>query len=84
MPAKDQSYVLGVLNHDQLRRSLFSARCITEGRSARGGRERGLAVADKPDSHDICFIANGDTAGFLEQRLGTRPATSWTWRGQGW
>ena len=30
-------------------------------------RDRGLAVADKPDSHDICFIANGDTAGFLEQ-----------------
>ena len=36
-------------------------------------RNRGLAVADKPDSHDICFIANGDTAGFLEQRLGHRP-----------
>ena len=27
---------------------------------------RGLAVADKPDSHDICFIADGDTAGFLQ------------------
>jgi len=36
-------------------------------------RNRGLAVADKPDSHDICFIANGDTAGFLEQKLGHRP-----------
>jgi len=29
-----------------------------------------LAVADKPDSHDICFIADGDTRGFLERRLG--------------
>ncbi len=28
---------------------------------------RGLAVADKPDSHDICFIADGDTAGFLDR-----------------
>ena len=27
---------------------------------------RGLAVADKPDSHDICFIPDGDTAGFLD------------------
>ena len=35
--------------------------------------ERGLLVADKPDSHDICFIANGDTKGFLESHLGQRP-----------
>jgi tRNA-specific 2-thiouridylase len=34
---------------------------------------RGLSVADKPDSHDICFIADGDTAGFLNRRLGERP-----------
>ena len=36
---------------------------------------RGLAVAEKPDSHDICFIADGDTAGFLRARLGERPGT---------
>ena len=34
---------------------------------------RGLSVAAKPDSHDICFIPDGDTAGFLDARLGTRP-----------
>jgi tRNA-specific 2-thiouridylase len=34
---------------------------------------RGLAVAAKPDSHDICFIADGDTAGFLASRLGAAP-----------
>jgi tRNA-specific 2-thiouridylase len=33
----------------------------------------GLALAAKPDSHDICFIADGDTAGFLRARLGERP-----------
>ncbi len=33
---------------------------------------RGLAVADKPDSHDICFIADGDTRGFLAAQLGAR------------
>jgi tRNA-specific 2-thiouridylase len=32
-----------------------------------------LAVADKPDSHDICFIADGDTRGFLARRIGDRP-----------
>ena len=34
---------------------------------------RGLRVADKPDSHDICFIPSGDTRGFLADRLGARP-----------
>jgi tRNA-specific 2-thiouridylase len=34
---------------------------------------RGLAVADKPDSHDVCFIADGDTRGFLTKQLGAAP-----------
>jgi tRNA-specific 2-thiouridylase len=34
---------------------------------------RGLAVADKPDSHDVCFIADGDTKGFLTRQLGAAP-----------
>ena len=71
--AKDQSYVLGVLNQDQLRRSYFPLGSSSKADVRAEARDRGLAVADKPDSHDICFIANGDTAGFLEQRLGTRP-----------
>jgi tRNA-uridine 2-sulfurtransferase len=71
--AKDQSYVLGVLNQDQLRRSYFPLGSSLKADVRVQARDRGLAVADKPDSHDICFIANGDTAGFLEQRLGTRP-----------
>ncbi len=35
--------------------------------------ERGLRVADKPDSHDICFIPSGDTRRFLAERIGVRP-----------
>ena len=35
--------------------------------------ERGFAVAAKPDSHDICFIPDGDTRGFLARRLGSLP-----------
>jgi tRNA-uridine 2-sulfurtransferase len=70
---KDQSYVLGVLNQDQLRRSYFPLGCSLKSEVRAEARGRGLTVADKPDSHDICFIANGDTAGFLEQRLGNRP-----------
>jgi tRNA-uridine 2-sulfurtransferase len=70
---KDQSYVLAVLNQHQLRRSYFPLGGSRKAEVRAEARERGLAVADKPDSHDICFIANGDTAGFLEQRLGHRP-----------
>jgi tRNA-specific 2-thiouridylase len=36
-------------------------------------RHRGLLVADKPDSHDVCFIADGDTRGFLARQLGDAP-----------
>jgi tRNA-specific 2-thiouridylase len=35
--------------------------------------ERGLATATKPDSHDICFIPDGDTAGFLARTIGRAP-----------
>lgn len=42
-----------------------------QGRDPRRGRAPGPAVAKKPDSHDICFIADGDTRGFLAGRLGT-------------
>ena len=38
-----------------------------------GGPAAGLAVADKPDSHDVCFIADGDTSGFLARHLGAAP-----------
>ena len=72
-PGKDQSYVLGVLSQDQLRRSDFPLGATLKADVRAAARDRGLAIADKPDSHDICFIANGDTAGFLEQRLGRRP-----------
>jgi len=68
--AKDQSYVLGVLSQEQLARSMFLLGDSTKESVRVEAAERGLAVARKPDSHDICFIADGDTAGFLRDRLG--------------
>ena len=38
----------------------------------REAQRRGLQLADKPDSHDICFIADGDTQGWLSRRLGSQ------------
>lgn len=72
-PAKDQSYVLGVLTGEQLARCEFPLGEVTAKAELRAeAAERGLLVADKPDSHDICFIPTGDTAGFLDDRLGQR------------
>jgi tRNA-specific 2-thiouridylase len=70
---KDQSYVLAVLNRGQLGRAIFPLGDSTKAQVRAEAAARGLAVADKPDSHDICFIADGDTRGFLQDRLGTAP-----------
>ncbi|TDB70545.1 tRNA 2-thiouridine(34) synthase MnmA [Micromonospora sp. KC721] len=71
--AKDQSYVLAVLTREQLDRSIFPLGDATKAQVRDEAARRGLAVADKPDSHDICFIADGDTRGFLAERLGEAP-----------
>jgi tRNA-specific 2-thiouridylase len=69
---KDQSYVLGVLIQQQLAHALFplgdSTKPVVRAEAAR----RGLQVAAKPDSHDICFIADGDTGGWLAEELAAR------------
>lgn len=70
--AKDQSYVLGVLDQTQLRHSLFPLAGSEKGDVRREAARRGLLVADKPDSHDICFVADGDNAGWLAEKLGDR------------
>ncbi|MBD8868943.1 tRNA 2-thiouridine(34) synthase MnmA [Nocardioides sp. MJB4] len=67
---KDQSYVLGVLTQDQLARSLFPLGGSPKSEVREEAARRGLLVADKPDSHDICFIADGDTGGWLTEKLG--------------
>jgi len=72
-PAKDQSYVLGVLTTDQLACAMFPLGRSTKQQVRVEAARRGLAVADKPDSHDICFIADGNTQAFLAQRLGSAP-----------
>jgi tRNA-specific 2-thiouridylase len=69
---KDQSYVLGVLDQRQLAHSLFPLGDTTKDLIRREAADRGLLVADKPDSHDICFVADGDNAGWLREKLGDR------------
>ncbi|MGA8048441.1 MAG: tRNA 2-thiouridine(34) synthase MnmA [Dermatophilaceae bacterium] len=72
-PAKDQSYVLGVLTAEQLARAYFPLGDTTKPRIREEAAARGFSVARKPDSHDICFIPDGDTRGFLSRALGEAP-----------
>ncbi|ANJ26765.1 tRNA(5-methylaminomethyl-2-thiouridylate)-methyltransferase [Agromyces aureus] len=70
--AKDQSYVLGVLTAEQLAHAYFPlgdtpSKALVREEAAR----RGLSVAQKPDSYDICFIPDGDTKGWLADKVGT-------------
>ncbi|HVQ86956.1 MAG TPA: tRNA 2-thiouridine(34) synthase MnmA [Actinomycetes bacterium] len=67
---KDQSYVLAVLEPDQLARAMFPLGASHKSQVRAEAKQRGLLVADKPDSHDICFIPDGDTRGFLAAQLG--------------
>lgn len=69
---KDQSYVLAVLSAEQLRHAAFPIGDTPKSQIRAEAARRGLAVAEKPDSHDICFIPSGDTRAFLGSRIGVR------------
>jgi tRNA-specific 2-thiouridylase len=73
-PDKDQSYVLAVMGPERLARALFPLGDVPSKAATRAEAvARGLSIAAKPDSYDICFVADGDTQGFLRDHLGSRP-----------
>jgi tRNA-specific 2-thiouridylase len=67
-PGKDQSYFLFTLTQDQLSHAMFPVGAPDKATVRDCARELGLAVAEKPDSHEICFVASGEHASFLEER----------------
>jgi tRNA-specific 2-thiouridylase len=72
--AKDQSYVLAVIGAERLSVAMFPlGEAASKAEVRAEAQARGLGVSQKPDSYDICFIADGDTQGFLQRRLGGRP-----------
>lgn len=72
--AKDQSYVLGVLTQEQLAHSMFPLGAMASKDLVRAEADaRGLAVANKPDSYDICFIPEGDTREWLRDFVPSEP-----------
>jgi tRNA-specific 2-thiouridylase len=67
--AKDQTYFLFGLTQEQLSRTLFPLGNLTKTQVREEARRHGLALAEKPDSQEICFIPGGDYKQFLTAYL---------------
>jgi tRNA-specific 2-thiouridylase len=78
--AKDQTYFLFGLTQEQLSRTLFPLGRLTKPEVREIARQHGLALAEKPDSQEICFIPGGDykqfLAAYLEEQGEQIPETS--------
>ena len=64
---KDQSYVLHVLNQEQLAHACFPLGDYTKAQVRALAAERGLSVASKPESQEICFVAHNNYRGFIDR-----------------
>jgi tRNA-specific 2-thiouridylase len=71
--AKDQSYVLYMLGPEELAQLRLPVGELTKPEVRATAARLGLRTAAKPESFDVCFIPDGDTAGWLERRLGRQP-----------
>src|SRR2546425_1176044 len=68
-PRKDQSYFLWELTQDQLSRSMFPLGEMSKPDARQAARRHELAVAEKSESQEICFVPDGDYAGFIDRYL---------------
>jgi tRNA-specific 2-thiouridylase len=66
-PGKDQSYFLFTLTQAQLAHAVFPVGALEKATVRERARDLGLPVAEKPDSHEICFVADGDHTAFLDR-----------------
>ncbi len=66
-PDKDQSYVLHVLNQQQLAHACFPLGDYTKPQVRAMAAERGMSVASKAESQEICFVAQNDYRGFIDR-----------------
>ncbi len=73
LPANDQSYMLARLTPEILRRTVLPLGGCEKAKVRDLAMARGLPVAQKPDSMEICFIPDGDYAAWLDRRGVTPP-----------
>jgi tRNA-specific 2-thiouridylase len=74
--AKDQSYALGLIPYDVLPRVRFPLGELTKEQVRAHGARLGLRVWDKTESQDLCFVPDGDYAGFMTKSLGETRGTA--------
>jgi tRNA-uridine 2-sulfurtransferase len=74
--AKDQTYFLFGLTQEQLARTLFPLGHMTKPEVREAARRHGLALAEKPDSQEICFVPGGDYKQFITAYLEEQGETS--------
>lgn len=74
--SKDQSYVLYHLTQDDLAHMLFPLGELTKPQVRELAAKHDFGNANKPESQDICFVPDGDYAGFIERYLGLRDGES--------
>ena len=67
---KDQTYVLYMLTQRQLAGTLFPLGSMQKKQARQLAQNMGLVSAQKAESQDICFVQDGDYAGFLEKEWG--------------
>jgi tRNA-specific 2-thiouridylase len=72
---KDQSYFLWELTQSQLSRAMFPLGEMSKPEARDAARNHGLAVAEKKESQEICFVPDGDYAGFIDRYLEAESAT---------
>ena len=69
---KDQSYVLFPLRQGELARVMFPVGAYEKTEIRRIAAGAGLAIAEKPESMEICFVPDNDHRRLLRERLGDR------------
>jgi len=74
-PNKDQSYFLWELAQEQLSRAMFPLGEMSKPDARDAARRNDLAVAEKKESQEICFVPDGDYAGFIERYLAAEQQT---------
>jgi tRNA-uridine 2-sulfurtransferase len=74
--AKDQSYALALIPYEVLGRVTFVLGDLTKDEVRAHGRRLGLPLWDKPESQDLCFVPDGDYAGFVTTKLGETRGTA--------
>jgi tRNA-specific 2-thiouridylase len=74
-PNKDQSYFLWELTQDQLSRAMFPLGELSKSDARQAARDSHLAVAEKKESQEICFVPDGDYAGFIDRYLAAEQQT---------